>query len=231
MRINKFIAQAGYASRRKADDLIKSGKVKVNGKVLNQMGYDVSEDDIVSIGAEILKLEEYFYYKLNKPVGYITSNFDPHNNKDLNDLIEIDERFFAAGRLDKDSHGLLIITNDGDFTNSLVHPSSGISKEYIVKVDRLLNDDQINSFKTGLDIGNNQITSKAVIKFLGENTYRVAIRQGYNRQIRRMFDVLGSNVLDLRRERIGAIYLDDLKEGKYRKFNKKEMEFVSLIKE
>lgn len=231
MRINKFIAQAGYASRRKADDLIKSGKVKVNGKVLNQMGYDVSEDDIVSIGAEILKLEEYFYYKLNKPVGYITSNFDPHNNKDLNDLIEIDERFFAAGRLDKDSHGLLIITNDGDFTNSLVHPSSGISKEYIVKVDRLLNDDQINSFKTGLDIGNNQITSKAVIKFLGENTYRVVIRQGYNRQIRRMFDVLGSNVLDLKRERIGAIYLDDLKKGKYRKFNKKEMEFVSLIKE
>lgn len=231
MRINKFIAQAGYASRRKADDLIKSGKVKVNGKVLNQMGYDVSEDDIVSIGAEILKLEEYFYYKLNKPVGYITSNFDPHNNKDLNDLIEIDERFFAAGRLDKDSHGLLIITNDGDFTNSLVHPSSGISKEYIVKVDRLLNDDQINSFKTGLDIGNNQITSKAVIKFLGENTYRVVIRQGYNRQIRRMFDVLGTNVLDLKRERIGAIYLDDLKEGKYRKFNKKEMEFVSLIKE
>ena len=231
MRINKFIAQAGYSSRRKADDLIKSGKVKVNGRVLEQMGYDVSEDDIVSIGGDILKLEEYFYYKLNKPVGYITSNFDPHNDKDLNDLIEIDERFFAAGRLDKDSHGLLIITNDGDFTNSLVHPSSGISKEYIVKVDRLLNDDQINSFKTGLDIGNNQITSKAIIRFLGENTYRVVIRQGYNRQIRRMFDVLGSNVLDLKRERIGAIYLDDLKEGKYRKFNKKEMEFVSLIKE
>ena len=231
MRINKFISQAGYASRRKADDLIKSGKVKVNGKVLDQIGYDVSEDDIVSIGSEILKLEEYFYYKLNKPVGYITSNFDPHNNKDLNDLIEIDERFFAAGRLDKDSHGLLIITNDGDFTNSLVHPSSGISKEYIVKVDRLLNDDQINSFKTGLDIGNNQITSKAIIRFLGENTYRVAIRQGYNRQIRRMFDVLGSNVLDLKRERIGAIYLDDLKEGHYQKFNQKEMDFVRLIKE
>ena len=231
MRINKFISQAGYSSRRKADDLIKSGKVKVNGKVLDQIGYDVSEDDIVSIGSEILKLEEYFYYKLNKPVGYITSNFDPHNNKDLNDLIEIDERFFAAGRLDKDSHGLLIITNDGDFTNSLVHPSSGISKEYIVKVDRLLNDDQINSFKTGLDIGNNQITSKAIIRFLGENTYRVAIRQGYNRQIRRMFDVLGSNVLDLKRERIGAIYLDDLKEGHYQKFNQKEMDFVRLIKE
>lgn len=231
MRINKFIAKAGYTSRRKADELIKNGKVKVNGKVLDELGYDVTADDLVSIGGEILKIEEYFYYKLNKPVGFITSNFDPHNDKDLNDLIDIDERFFAAGRLDKDSRGLLIITNDGDFTNSLTHPSSGISKEYIVKVDKLLNDDQINSFETGLDIGNNQLTSKAFIKFLGENTYRVAIRQGYNRQIRRMFDVLGSNVLDLKRERIGAIYLDDLKEGQYRKFNKKEMEFVSLIKE
>ena len=231
MRINKFIAQAGYASRRKADDLIKDGKVKVNGKVLNKMGYDVSEDDIVSIGGEILKLEEYFYYKLNKPVGYITSNFDPHNDKDLNDLIEIDERFFAAGRLDKDSHGLLIITNDGDFTNVLTHPSSGISKGYIVKVDKLLNDKQIEKFKNGLDIGRGEITSDAIIRYIKNNTYVVAIRQGYNRQIRRMFAVLGSNVLDLKRERIGAIYLDDLKEGKYRKFNKKEMEFVSLMKE
>lgn len=231
MRINKFIAQAGYASRRKADDLIKSGKVKVNGKVLHQMGYDISEDDIVSIEGEILKLEEFFYYKLNKPVGYITSNFDPHNDKDLNDLIEIDERFFAAGRLDKDSHGLLIITNDGDFTNVLTHPSSGISKGYIVKVDKLLNDKQIEKFKNGLDIGRGEITSDAIIRYIKNNTYVVAIRQGYNRQIRRMFAVLGSNVLDLKRERIGAIYLDDLKEGKYRKFNKKEMEFVSLMKE
>ena len=231
MRINKFIAQAGYASRRKADDLIKSGKVKVNGKVLNQMGYDIREDDIVSIDGDILKLEEFFYYKLNKPVGYITSNYDPHNKKDLNNLIEIDERFFAAGRLDKDSHGLLIITNDGDFTNVLTHPSSGISKGYIVKVDKLLNDKQIEKFKNGLDIGRGEITSDAIIRYIKNNTYVVAIRQGYNRQIRRMFDVLGSNVLDLKRERIGAIYLDDLKEGQYKRFNQKEMDFVRLIKE
>lgn len=231
MRINKFIAQAGYASRRKADDLIKSGKVKVNGKVLNQMGYDIREDDIVSIDGDILKLEEFFYYKLNKPVGYITSNYDPHNKKDLNNLIEIDERFFAAGRLDKDSHGLLIITNDGDFTNVLTHPSSGISKGYIVKVDKLLNDKQIEKFKNGLDIGRGEITSDAIIRYIKNNTYVVAIRQGYNRQIRRMFDVLGSNVVDLKREKIGAIYLDDLKEGQYKRFNQKEMDFVRLIKE
>ena len=231
MRINKYIAQAGYTSRRKADELIAAGKVKVNGKILEEMGYDVSIDDIVSIGGQILKLEEYFYYKLNKPVGYITSNYDPHNEKDLNNLIEIDERFFAAGRLDKDSHGLLIITNDGDFTNSLIHPSSGISKEYIVKVDKLLNDKQIEKFKNGLDIGRGELTSDAYIRYIKNNTYLVVIRQGYNRQIRRMFDVLGSTVVDLKRTKIGAIWLGGLEEGKYKKFNKKEMEFVSLIKE
>ena len=231
MRINKFIAQAGYTSRRKADDLIRDEKVKVNGKILKEMGYDVKDNDIVSIDGEILKLEEYFYYKLNKPVGYITSNFDPHNDKDLNNLIDIDERFFAAGRLDKDSHGLLIITNDGDFTNSLIHPSSGVSKEYIVKVDKLLNENQIEIFKSGLDIGNGEITREANIRYLKNNTYIVVIRQGYNRQIRRMFDFFGSTVIDLKRTKIGAIYLDDLKEGQYKKFDEKEMEFVSLWKQ
>lgn len=231
MRINKFIAKAGYCSRRKADELIEAGKVKVNGQVLTELGYQVSSSDVISIGGEILKLEEYFYYKLNKPVGYITSNFDPHNDKDLNNLLDLDQRFFAAGRLDKDSRGLLIITNDGDFTNSLTHPSSGISKEYVVKVDRLLDQNQIKEFETGLDIGNNEFTADAKIKYIGENTYRILIRQGYNRQIRRMFDVLGSNVVDLKRERIGAIYLDDLKEGHYKSFDQKEMDFVRLIKE
>lgn len=231
MRINKFIAQAGYTSRRKADDLIAAEKVKVNGKILKEMGYNVMDDDIISIDGKILQLEEYFYYKLNKPVGYITSNYDPHNEKDLNNLIDIDERFFAAGRLDKDSHGLLIITNDGDFTNALIHPSSGISKEYIVKVDKLLNDKQIEKFKSGLDIGNGEMTSDAAIRYIKNNTYIVTIRQGYNRQIRRMFAVLGSTVIGLKRTRIGAIHLNDLIAGKYKKFDKKEMEFVSLMKE
>ncbi|MDU5229199.1 pseudouridine synthase [Anaerococcus octavius] len=231
MRINKFIAQAGYTSRRKADDLIAAEKVKVNGKILKEMGYNVKDDDIISIDGKILQLEEYFYYKLNKPVGYITSNYDPHNEKDLNNLIDIDERFFAAGRLDKDSHGLLIITNDGDFTNALIHPSSGISKEYIVKVDKILNDKQIEKFKSGLDIGNGEMTSDAAIRYIKNNTYIVTIRQGYNRQIRRMFAVLGSTVIGLKRTRIGAIHLNDLIAGKYKKFDKKEMEFVSLMKE
>ena len=231
MRINKFIAQAGYTSRRKADDLIAAEKVKVNGKILKEMGYNVKDDDIISIDGKILQLEEYFYYKLNKPVGYITSNYDPHNEKDLNNLIDIDERFFAAGRLDKDSHGLLIITNDGDFTNALIHPSSGISKEYIVKVDKILNDKQIEKFKSGLDIGNGEMTSDAAIRYIKNNTYICLLYTSDDRQIRRMFAVLGSTVIGLKRTRIGAIHLNDLIAGQYKKFDKKEIEFVSLMKE
>lgn len=230
MRINKYIAKSGYCSRRKADNLIEKGQVKVNGKVLDKPGYEVYEGDLVSINGEILKLEEFFYYKLNKPIGYITSNFDPHNPKDLNDLIDLDRKFFAAGRLDKDSHGLLIITNDGEFANALTHPSNGISKEYIVKVDKRLSAEKTKKFESGLDIGNGEITTKSLIFFKGDNTYQVVISQGYNRQIRRMFKVLGSNVLDLERIRIGRVHLDNLKSSNYQKFSKKELEFVDIIK-
>lgn len=230
MRINKYIAKSGYCSRRKADNLIEKGQVKVNGIVLDKPGYEVCEDDLVSINGEILKLEEFFYYKLNKPIGYITSNYDPHNPRDLNDLIDLDSKFFAAGRLDKDSHGLLIITNDGDFANGLTHPSNCISKEYIVKVDKKLSAENIKKFESGLDIGNGEITTKSLIFFKGDNTYQVVISQGFNRQIRRMFKELGSNVIDLERIRIGAIHLDELKSSDYKKFSKKELEFVDLIK-
>lgn len=230
MRINKYIAKSGYCSRRKADNLIEKGQVKVNGIILDKPGYEVYEDDLVSINGEILKLEEFFYYKLNKPIGYITSNFDPHNPKDLNDLIDLDRKFFAAGRLDKDSHGLLIITNDGEFANALTHPSNDISKEYIVKVDKRLSAEKIKKFESELDIGNGEITSRSQIFYKGNNTYKVIISQGYNRQIRRMFKVLGSNVLDLERIRIGKVHLDNLKSSNYQKFSKKELEFVDLIK-
>ncbi|MFR6221832.1 MAG: pseudouridine synthase, partial [Anaerococcus sp.] len=134
MRINKYIAKAGFASRRKSEEYIKNGKVYVNGNKLEDLSYQVKEEDEVKIDGKILKIQKNFYYKLNKPLGYISSNYDPHNEKDLNKLLNIDERFFCAGRLDKDSHGLMIITNDGKITNKIIHPSKKIDKIYIVKV-------------------------------------------------------------------------------------------------
>ena len=230
MRINKYIAHSGYTSRRKADDLIFAGKVKINGQVINEPGIKVNDGDRVEVNGKLLEIEKKFYMKLYKPVGFITSNFDPYNEKDLNDLIDIDERFFAAGRLDKDSEGLLIITNDGDFTNNLIHPKFKLDKEYIVKIDRKLNKNQEKRFEDGLDIGNGEKTSDAKLEYLGDNTYRVIIHQGYNRQIRRMFKVFNAKVINLKRIRIGKIKLSNLKEKEYRYFNDEELKFVEEIR-
>lgn len=229
MRINKYIANSGYTSRRKADNLIMEGKVKVNGQVITEPGIKVSDNDVVEVCGERLEIVKKFYIKLYKPVGFITSNFDPFNEKDLNDLIDIDERFFVAGRLDKDSEGLLIITNDGEFTNSLTHPKYKLDKEYIVKIDKKLNKSQEKEFEEGLDIGNGEKTSDAKLYYQGNNTYKVIIHQGYNRQIRRMFKYFGADVLNLKRIRIGKISLDNLKKEEYRYFNNEELEFVKEI--
>lgn len=230
MRINKYIAHSGYTSRRKADDLIYESRVKVNGKIISEPGYKVKDGDRVEVDGKLLSLEEKFYIKLYKPVGFITSNFDPFNEKDLNDLVDINQRFFAAGRLDKDSEGLLIITNDGEFTNNLTHPKFKLDKEYIVKIDRGLNKDQEKAFEKGLDIGRGEKTSDASLTYLGDRTYKVIIHQGYNRQIRRMFKVLGAEVISLKRIRVGKIKIADLKKKEYRYFNDEELKFVDEIR-
>lgn len=230
MRINKYIAHSGYTSRRKADELIFKGKVKLNGQTIKEPGIQVNDNDLVAIDGKVLSIEKKFYIKLYKPIGFITSNFDPYNEKDLNDLVDIDKRFFAAGRLDKDSEGLLIITNDGEFTNNLIHPKFKLDKEYIVKVDSRLSKNQENEFENGLDIGNGEKTSDAKIEYLGNNIYKVIIHQGYNRQIRRMFKVLGKKVISLKRIKIGKISLSDLKEKEYRYFDREELKFVEEIR-
>ena len=230
MRINKYIAHTGYTSRRKADELIFKGKVKLNGQTIKEPGVQVHGNDVVEIDGKVLSIEKKFYIKLYKPIGFITSNFDPYNEKDLNDLVDIDKRFFAAGRLDKDSEGLLIITNDGEFTNNLIHPKFKLDKEYIVKVDSKLSKNQENEFENGLDIGNGEKTSDAKIEYLGNNVYKVIIHQGYNRQIRRMFKVLGKKVIALKRIKIGKISLSDLKEKEYRYFDSEELKFVEEIR-
>lgn len=228
MRINKYIARCGYTSRRKADDLVKNGKVKVNGKLTYELGLDIKDSDIVEIDGELLQIEEKIYIKLYKPRGYITSNFDPYNDRDLNDLVKTNQRFFAAGRLDKDSEGLLIITNDGVFTNQIIHPSKKLDKTYIVRVTRLLNKKDCQKFESGLDIGNSEITSDSRIELIDKasKTYKVTIHQGYKRQIRRMFAQFSSEVTMLKRISIGPIVLSDMKPYEKRYFDQTEMDFV-----
>lgn len=231
MRINKYIAHAGICSRRKAEELIKNKRVKVNGKLVEDFSIRINESDDVEVDGKLIGIEDKFYYKLNKPIGYISSNYDPHNEKDLESLIKINKRFFCAGRLDMDSHGLMIITNDGDLVNRLIHPKFEVKKEYIVKVDRLLTITEEEIFRKSIDLGNGEVSSGAEIYILNqeEKIYTVKIHQGYNRQIRRMFDYFGSKVLDLQRIKIGKIELKDLKEGQYVPLDNNEIEFLKNL--
>lgn len=231
MRINKFIAQSGYCSRRKADLLIKEGRVFLNGKKVLEPGVEVLENDRLTIDGKLLEIEEKFYYKLNKPVGYISSNYDPYNEKDLNSLMKIDKRFFCAGRLDMDSHGLMLITNDGDLVNKLIHPSKEIDKEYLVKVSKKLTENQVRQFEGSLDLGEGEISRGAKLELLKaeENLYKVTIHQGYKRQIRRMFAHFCSKVLDLQRISIGEIKLKDLPLGQYIELSREERDFLRRI--
>lgn len=231
MRINKYIAQAGVCSRRKADKLIKDKKVFVNGKIIENFSFDVNKEDTVEIEGKIINIEEKFYYKLNKPIGYISSNSDPYNKKDLESLVKIDKRFFCAGRLDMDSHGLMLITNDGDLVNRIIHPKFEIKKEYIVRVNKLLDNSQLEKFSNDINLGNNEISKDAYIEIFDkkEKIYLVKIHQGYNRQIRRMFDYFGSKVLDLKRTKIGEIDLGNLEEAQYVPLSKKEKEFLDSL--
>lgn len=229
MRINKYIAKSGLASRRKAENYIKEGKVRVNGKLLKDLSYKVKKCDEVSVCGKILEIEDKFYYKLNKPIGFISSNYDPHNKKDLNDLINIDKRFFCAGRLDKDSHGLMLITNDGEITNKIIHPSREIKKVYIVKTDKAMKKDQMEQFSKSIKLSDTEKTSNAKIENIGKNTYKVTIHQGFNRQIRRMFAYFDIKVIDLLRVKIGKISLGSLEDGQYKKLSKNELDFLKNL--
>lgn len=229
MRINKFIAKSGLSSRRKAEDLVKKGLVYINGNKLEDLSYQVKEEDEVVVDGKTLLLKEKFYYKLNKPIGFISSNYDPHNEKDLNDLFDIGERFFCAGRLDKDSHGLMLLTNDGIVVNKLIHPKNIINKTYIVRVNEALSENDLEKFKKPIKLSENEITSISSIIYLGKNTYEVIIHQGFNRQIRRMFEHFDVRVLDLKRIKIGKIFLGELKEGTFTKLNDKEISYLKSL--
>ncbi|MDO4594338.1 MAG: pseudouridine synthase [Tissierellia bacterium] len=227
MRINKFIAHSGYASRRKADILIENSKVYVNNKIITDYSYDVKVDDIVRINNQILTLEKKVYFKLNKPVGTICSNFDPFNSKKVIDLVDTKKRIYPVGRLDKDSEGLILLTNDGEITNKIIHPSKKVEKEYIVKVNSNLSELQMEEFISGIKL-EEKVTERCFLKLIDKNksVYKVIIHEGLNRQIRRMFAYFGKNVYSLKRIRIGKIQLGNLKIGTYQKLNTDELNYL-----
>jgi 23S rRNA pseudouridine2605 synthase/23S rRNA pseudouridine2604 synthase len=217
VRLQKFMAECGVASRRKAEELILSGKVSVNGRVVTKLGTRIDpEKDRVEIGGSVVGwLGEKIYIKLNKPRGYVSSCRKHKGEKTILDLVQdVPCRLYPVGRLDKDSEGLMILTNDGELANRLMHPRYEHEKEYLVNVKCPMTNDKLRSFESGIVIDGKK-TLPAKVERLGERSFLIVLREGKKRQIRKMVEAVGNRVESLRRTRIKNIYLGDLKIGEY----------------
>ncbi len=234
VRLNKYIADAGICSRRKADELIGNGNVKVNGATMKELGYQVEDGDVVLVnGKKIETAGKKVYVVVNKPLGYITSMDDDKDRATVAELVsDIPERLFPVGRLDYNTSGLLIMTNDGQLTYTLTHPKHEVYKTYIAKVAGVLSDARIAKLRKGVDIGG-FITSPAKVKVIKQMPrhaiVEISIREGKNRQVRKMFAAVGNKVQELQRVAIGEIKLGRLMEGHYRKLNREEIEYLKKL--
>ena len=223
IRLQSYLAKCGAGSRRSCENLILEGRVMVNNKVVTELGTKVNENDIVYVDATLAEpSEQSYYFVLNKPKGYVCTNYDPNETAYARDLIDIPEKnlLFNVGRLDKDSQGLIIFTNDGEFANTVMHPSSETEKEYIVKTD-------IDILKKDMDDAYRGLVKPYKIKsykLLGKREVSVVLTEGKNREIRNLFDILGYQVKKLTRIRIGDVHLGDLAGGHYRRMTKAEIQ-------
>ncbi len=222
IRLQKYMAQCGVASRRKCEQIILDGRIKVNGNTIDKLGYKINPElDEVCLDKKIIIPEtDKIYILLNKPVGYISTVSDPKNRPTVLDFFkEFKERLYPVGRLDYNTSGLLILTNDGEFTNNITHPRYHLKKTYQVKIKGLIDNVKIKRLRTGIDIGG-YITAPAEVCIVKQNksytTLNITISEGKNRQVRRMFEAVGHTVVKLRRICIANIEIGNLKVGNWR---------------
>ena len=233
MRINKFLAQQGYASRREIDRLIEKKMVEINGKIASH-GDKVCEKDKIVINGSLFHLKkiQYSYFLLNKPKKVLCTTKDERGRKIITDLIDTDERIYPIGRLDYETEGAIILTNDGEIFNKIIHPKNAIYKQYFVIVNGEVKDKELSKLTKGVLLEDG-ITLPAKVKLLNRNEKKsellISIREGRNRQIRRMIEAVNHNVIYLKREKIGEIILGDLEIGKYRKLTKKEITYLKNL--
>ncbi|MBR2678106.1 MAG: rRNA pseudouridine synthase [Bacilli bacterium] len=235
-RLQKVIAASGITSRRKAEELIKDGKVKVNGKVITELGTKVNSNDRIEVNNKIIEKEQKEYYLLNKPRGVITSTSDDKNRKTVIELINTNSRIYPVGRLDYDTTGALLLTNDGDFANIIMHPSNNLEKVYLAKLEGIIKGEQINTLKNGIVLDNKKIKpSRVKLKKVDSNTNKslveITIHEGLNHQVKRMFESVGFHVEKLTRKQIGFFDIKDLKSGEYRRLTPKEIQKVYSYKD
>lgn len=216
-RINKYIASCTGYSRRKAEELVLTGKVKVNDEVVRDLSTQINESDKVYLDGKMIAPQKFVYYALNKPVGYTTTTSDPHAKKIITDLVPNDPPVFPVGRLDKNTSGLILLTNDGDFAQKMTHPKYEKEKEYIVETDKFLSEKLLDKLRHGVELEDGK-TAPAKIKATGSKKYSIIIHEGKNRQIRRMTEAVDAKVITLKRIRIEDFELENLIEGEYKTF-------------
>lgn len=232
-RLQKVIANSGYCSRRKAEELIKNGKVMVNGKKIEELGFKVDGNDIITVENKILKKENKEYILLYKPRGVVTTTSDEKGRKTVLDLIETNKRLYPVGRLDYDTSGLLLLTNDGELTNILIHPKNEIDKVYIAKINGIMNGFEIKTLEKGVLIdGKKTAPCKVKVRKKGKDSsiIELTIHEGKNHQVKKMFETIGFKVLKLKREKLAFLNLSGLKPGEYRYLSIKEVKMLYSLK-
>lgn len=232
MRINKYLASSGIASRRESDKLVQDGRVTVNGKVVS-LGVEVSDSDKVCVDGKPVSIKKNEYYILNKPKGYICSVSDDRGRKTVLDLMPKNiGRIYPVGRLDYDSEGLLILTTDGELAQHLTHPSNNVPKTYLVKVEGRLTESDLNPIRSGIEV-DGYVTKKSKANIVETNKdftkAHITIYEGKNREIRKMFSAIGKEVSLLKRIKIGELSLKGLDRGEYRKLTNHEVEYLKSI--
>lgn len=231
-RLQKYLANNGVASRRKCEELIKQGKIKVNGKIVTELGTKIEPNkDIIEYNGKTIKNTntEHTYILLNKPIDYVTTVKDQFNRNTVLDLVKTNKRLVPVGRLDMYTSGAIILTDDGDFVYKITHPKHEIPKTYNVTVVGEVASEDVETLKNGVDIGD-FVTSKAEVKILkideqkNVSRLQITIHEGKNRQVRRMCEAIGKKVISLHRSKIGNLTVKDLPLGTWRYLNKKEVE-------
>lgn len=235
MRINKYIASSGVTSRRKAEELVLAGKVKINGKVVSNLATDVEETDQVTIeGKPIHTAENFVYYKLHKPKGYVSTVNDDKGRKTVMELMRgVHTRVFPVGRLDYDTEGLLLLTNDGDLSNILTRPKSEVEKVYYATIEGTITKDEVKTLSSGVEIDGYKTKPCSVVVMSetpNQTKLAITITEGKNRQIRKMLEAVNKTVTFLKRVQIGEIRLGGLSRGEYAQLNAKEMRYLQNLK-
>ena len=230
VRLQKYLANCGIASRRKAEELIINGKISVNGKVITEFGTKInpSVDKVLYNGKEVKLEDENVYILLNKPIGYVTTAKDQFGRDSVMDLVKVKERIVPVGRLDMYTSGALILTNDGDFVYQVTHPKHEIEKTYTVTIKGIVTNEEVERLRKGVKI-EEYITKEAKVKILktdeekNQSRLEITIHEGKNRQVRKMCEAIGHKVLALHRSKIAGIGVKDLKLGKWRYLSKTEV--------